>query len=203
MQPPGRPDTEAPSSAQTSLFRAAALERLSGHDNLGQTIELVRSIDWFIFLFGGGLIAALVLWLYLGTITTTIQVEGVVQQAKAEGASGAAVLFVPARQGNNIKEGMPVALSRGLLYSSNDGSFTGTVESVSKAPLSMDDADPLIDAEVVKYLFRNGPCFRVVVNIGGAPAPRGAAFERLHGEVIVEQYKPIKMIASLIGGTEE
>lgn len=100
--------------SQKSIFRQAALDRLSSPDQLDRTIAITDPRGWIVAATLAMLVTVLVAWAFLGTIPTNVQGKGILiaregRVVAAMSPTSGQIEAVLVSLGDTVREGQPIA----------------------------------------------------------------------------------------------
>ena len=169
------------STGRESVFRAAALDRLSSPEQLDERMRVVSARAWLALAALGALLLAAVLWGILGRLPLKARGDGRVLNLRA-------VVFVPASEARRIQPGMAAQISA----ATHDGTLPGHVDRVSDRPASRAELlDALGDEAQARRLAAAG-AFAVQLDAGGgASLPDGVP---CHASIVVADQRPIAFV---------
>ncbi len=102
------------SKATQSIFREAAIDRLSSPDQLDQVVGVTRPMDWIAAAVMALAILVLLIWSVVGKVPTRVAGDGIVMGAGGEVADAAApaggrLRAVVVAVGDRVRRGQPIA----------------------------------------------------------------------------------------------
>jgi hypothetical protein len=173
------------SSHRASVFRAAALERLSSPEQLDERMRVVSPRAWLTLAALGLLLAGVIGWSLLGHVA--IKVHG---RGQFVAAGRAAVILVPASDVRRVQVGMPVQIVPATYSANEDGFVRGTVVAVGSQPASRAELLALVGDEDQVRRIGEAP-FAVEVAVAD---PSVAAGVPCTGRIIVSNRRPIALV---------
>jgi hypothetical protein len=183
------------------IYRQEALDRLSSPDQLDQLMPLTNPRGWIALAGAGLLLLAGVLWAVFGTITVTVDGEGVFSRDNDQEV----VLFVPSSdEAYEIRRGAEVRVGRGTSKGESGKHVLARVKSVSRYPVDGTTLQRTLQNEAwAEQVSRLGPCLRVVVEL--AEPSRRYRGAPCHGHIVIEKKRPISLVLpiSVVGPTSE
>lgn len=124
---------------QNKLFNKSSMERISSPEKLNDYIQVANPSVWMILAAVILLLAAVGIWGFFGSVSTTMTVKGL--------ASGENIIcYINADADVHLEQGMQVAISGDM-----KGTVTGEVAEVSVAPLSYAEASQGIESDYAVY----------------------------------------------------
>ncbi len=161
----------------SSLFRPAAMARISNPEQLDRVLQVVRPLH----VLGLSAIALVLLagfiWSVLSTAPVKVQGQGILLAAEDASKRGGvhAIVFVSNNDGKKVKEGMSAQVMPSTAKPQKDGFIRGTVIKAAKIPSGREDMMyRLKNATLVDDLLRTGAPFEMEVALEADPqAPNG------------------------------
>lgn len=168
------------SSRRESVFRAAALERLSSPEQLDERMRVVSPRAWLALAALGALLLAVVLWGAFGHLP--VKTYGVGHFTGAQ-----AIVFVPAADVRRIQPGMTAQ----LFAATRAGPLSGRVESVSERPARRAELLEALGDEAPARRLAAAGAFAVRINAADASVPAGVP---CHASIVVADERPIALV---------
>lgn len=195
--------------ARRSIFRKAALDRLSSPDQLDALLSVTSPRSWLALVTAAGLLTLGLVWACLATITTRVDGQGMIIRSDASEV----VLYVPADSIEQVRVGMPVEIVPSHVRREEAGFVRGEVTNVTDSPIS---------ATALQERFDDGPQARELID-GGAvvevrvalqrdpttvsglawSSSRGAQVEITEGtsctgEIVTRRQRPVDLVLSVL-----
>lgn len=182
-------------SRRDTVFRAAALARLSSPEQLDERMRVVSARAWLALASLGALIVAFILWSCLGQIALKVKGTGQLVSQKGGPATEAgathAVIFVPASDVRRVRPGQAVQLVPAT-HAAQDGFVHGTVDKVLARPATRAELSEFLGDEVRARQLAGVGIFRVDVALAtGGELPTQLP---CNANVVVAQERPIALV---------
>lgn len=157
------------SSTRSTIFRAAALDRLSSTEQLDARLQIVSPRAWLALGTLVVLLLGLLGWAVFGRIAVRVEAAG---WFSAAGDGAAAELFVPAREADRVQAGMRVEIVPATQARPGGGFLSGRVaSSATRLASETELAGALRDPMQAQVLAREAAMtIAVTVTDGRAPA---------------------------------
>lgn len=183
--------TRMASSRRNSVFRAAALERLSSPEQLDERMQVVSPRGWLALAALGALLLAVVLWGCLGRIAVEVHARGQFTAADPAGGAPAVVAFFGPRDVRRIEPGMKVRLLP-VTYSKNeDGFIAGIVKEVAGRPQTAVSSSPATPSSPDAAMFE----VRIAAPSTAVPAGMPCTVS-----ILIAEERPIALVLPSVAG---
>jgi hypothetical protein len=179
-------------SPRPSVFRTAALDRLSSPDQLDERLQIVSSRAWLALVAVGALVFALVVWAFLGHIAVKVSGDGRLVAAETGNASAlTAVVFVEAREARRIRPGMPAEILPATYLSTEDGFLRGTVQMVDDRPASRAELMAVFGDEARAQRLVAAAALKVTIAVPSAAVRAGVPCA---ARLVVADERPVALV---------
>lgn len=189
---------------RNQLFQEQALERLSSPEQLDRLMPLTSPRGWLALAGIGLLLAAGLVWSFVGTVETIIKAEGVFTApgVVVPDANLTAVAFVPAAEGYRVRTGMTVSIKPASDDPQSSNHLQGTVKSVGRRPATQASVEQLLQNESwTSTTLAAGPVLQVDIELADVKSSE-RVFSGLPctAQIVIQRQRPIDLVLPSLSG---
>lgn len=170
-----------------SPFRKRALEYIITPNALDNLTQITSPMAWVFLIAVWLVIAALVIWLFLGSIVTHVQGKGILLTDQE------AIVYVSALDSQNLKVGMAASVNPSVAKQWGFKRISARVADIESLPATPESIRALLKNEIlVDYFLKQGPVILLRIELA-SPLKAGMLID---AGIVARRQTPLSLIFS-------